>query len=160
MYSKKFPELESLVLNPIDYIRAVQIVGNTKDINSVEDQLRSILQGATVMVVVVTATTTKGVQLTAEEAKTVMESCNVALKLDEARRTIIDYVQSRMSIVAPNITAIIGSTTAAQLMGAAGGLNALSRIPACNVPVNRYASIIFQIYLRFFHSYPFQQEPY
>lgn len=29
LYSKKFPELESLVLNPLDYIRVVQRIGNT-----------------------------------------------------------------------------------------------------------------------------------
>ncbi len=40
-----------------------------------------------------------------------------------------------MSFVAPNISAILGSTTAAKLMAVAGGLTALSKIPACNLQV-------------------------
>jgi hypothetical protein len=38
-----------------------------------------------------------------------------------------------MSFIAPNLTAIVGSALAAKLMGIAGGLTALSKIPACNI---------------------------
>jgi U4/U6 small nuclear ribonucleoprotein PRP31 len=40
-----------------------------------------------------------------------------------------------MSFIAPNLCAILGSTTAAKLMVVAGGLSALSKIPACNIQV-------------------------
>jgi U4/U6 small nuclear ribonucleoprotein PRP31 len=40
-----------------------------------------------------------------------------------------------MSFIAPNLSALLGSTTAAKIMGVAGGLTALSKIPACNVQV-------------------------
>ena len=40
-----------------------------------------------------------------------------------------------MNFVAPNLTAILGSGTAALLMGLAGGLTNLSKIPACNIIV-------------------------
>jgi U4/U6 small nuclear ribonucleoprotein PRP31 len=40
-----------------------------------------------------------------------------------------------MSLVAPNISAIVGTGTAAKLIAVAGGLSALSKIPACNVQV-------------------------
>lgn len=45
----------------------------------------------------------------------------------------MDFIQSRMSFIAPNLCRIIGPTTAAEIMGAAGGLNALQQIPACNI---------------------------
>lgn len=38
-----------------------------------------------------------------------------------------------MFLFAPNLTHVCGSSTAAKLMGTAGGLVALSRIPACNI---------------------------
>merc|ERR1719199_1323519 len=31
IYSKKFPELESIVTSPLDYLQVVQRIGNTKD---------------------------------------------------------------------------------------------------------------------------------
>jgi U4/U6 small nuclear ribonucleoprotein PRP31 len=40
-----------------------------------------------------------------------------------------------MNFIAPNLTAIVGSGTAAKMMGIAGGLTALSKIPACNILV-------------------------
>lgn len=40
-----------------------------------------------------------------------------------------------MQYIAPNLSAIVGSTIAAQLLAAAGGLDALSRMPACNIQV-------------------------
>lgn len=41
-----------------------------------------------------------------------------------------------MGSIAPNLSAAIGSEVAARLMGVAGGLLALSRIPACNIQVS------------------------
>ncbi|KNC78122.1 hypothetical protein SARC_09429, partial [Sphaeroforma arctica JP610] len=45
------------------------------------------------------------------------------------------YVESRMVFIAPNLTAVCGSATAARLMGLAGGLKGLAQMPACNVEV-------------------------
>ena len=45
------------------------------------------------------------------------------------------YVSSRMSMLAPNLSAIVGTTTAAKLLGVAGGLSGIAKMPACNVHV-------------------------
>ncbi|VZH93597.1 unnamed protein product [Fusarium fujikuroi] len=45
----------------------------------------------------------------------------------------ITLKSSRMNIFAPNLTALVGSLTAAQLLNAAGGLTGLSKTPACNI---------------------------
>lgn len=42
-----------------------------------------------------------------------------------------------MNVLAPNLSAIVGTTTAAKLLGVAGGLSALAKMPACNVHVSR-----------------------
>ena len=38
-----------------------------------------------------------------------------------------------MFIVAPNLSNIVGTAVAAMLMAAAGGIEPLSRMPACNI---------------------------
>lgn len=48
---------------------------------------------------------------------------------------ILQFVESRMSSIAPNLSLIVGSEIAARLMGLAGGLHALSKMPACNIQV-------------------------
>lgn len=57
-YRLKFPELESLVLHPIDYARVVRRIGNEMDLTLVD--LEGLLPSATIMVVSVTASTTTG----------------------------------------------------------------------------------------------------
>ena len=48
------------------------------------------------------------------------------------------YVSSRMNILAPNLSAIVGTTTAAKLLGVAGGLSGIAKMPACNVYVRTF----------------------
>ncbi|OAD67835.1 hypothetical protein PHYBLDRAFT_23225 [Phycomyces blakesleeanus NRRL 1555(-)] len=132
-YAPRFPELESLVLNPLDYARTVQAIGNNMDITKID--LRPILPSATIMVITVTHTTTSGRELSPEEWKITKDACDMALGLDAARKKIMSYVESRMSIIAPNLSNVVGSSTAAKLLTAAGGLMAFCKIPACNVQV-------------------------
>jgi U4/U6 small nuclear ribonucleoprotein PRP31 len=47
----------------------------------------------------------------------------------------MSYVESRMYLIAPNLSHVVGSSTAAKLLATAGGLTALSKIPACNLQV-------------------------
>ncbi|KAI9197432.1 uncharacterized protein BJ171DRAFT_519520 [Polychytrium aggregatum] len=132
-YSPKFPELESLILNPNDYACTVQAIGNEMDLTKID--LKALLPSATVMIVTVTATTTNGRPLSDTELKAVMDGCEMLQQLDGAKKMILDYVESRMNLIAPNLSAVVGTGTAAKLMGIAGGLSGLSKIPACNVLV-------------------------
>ncbi|CAO3653441.1 unnamed protein product [Mucor fragilis] len=132
-YAAKFPELETLVYNPLEYARTVKAIGNELDVTKAD--LRPILPSATVMVITVTATTTSGKPLTDHEWKLTEEACDMALDLDAARRKIMNYVESRMTVIAPNLSAVVGTPTAAKLLTAAGGLTAFCKIPSCNVQV-------------------------
>ncbi|MCJ1357197.1 MAG: U4/U6-U5 snRNP complex subunit prp31 [Icmadophila ericetorum] len=143
-YSTRFPELETLITNPLDYAKSVAIIGNgpmenikeiaQKSDNIVGQSLKQILDGPSLMVVTVEGTTTRGRAMTPSELHTVMQACQMILSLDRAKRILTDYVQSRMNLFAPNLTALIGSLTAAQLLNFAGGLTGLAKTPACNLP--------------------------
>ena len=102
--------------------------------NPVGTSLKTILDGPTLMVVTVEATTTRGRSLSDEELETVLSACTMTLELDRAKSTLTTYVQSRMTLFAPNLTSLIGSLTAAQLLNFAGGLTGLAKTPACNLP--------------------------
>ena len=134
-YHKRFPELESLVVPPIDYMRTVKELGNSIDKSKNNEVLMEILTPATIMVVSVTASTTQGQEMTKEELNYVVEACNMAIDLMKYKENIYEYVESRMSFIAPNLSIIVGASTAAKLMGVAGGLTNLSKMPACNVLV-------------------------
>ncbi|CAL9087576.1 unnamed protein product [Musa acuminata var. zebrina] len=106
-YRLKFPELESLVHHQIDYARVVKKIGNEMYLTLVD--LECLLPSAIIMVVSVTASTTK----------------------------VLDFVESIMGYIVPNLSEIVGSAVAAKLMGTAGGLLALAKMPASRVDSTR-----------------------
>lgn len=127
----------------MDYAKTVAILkngplGDVKSIASSADNLvgqplNRILDGPSLMVVTVEATSTKGRAMSDSELQTVLKACEMALSLERARKILTDYVQSRMNVFAPNLTALIGSLTAAQLINYAGGITGLAKTPACNI---------------------------
>ncbi|KAG9255028.1 uncharacterized protein F5Z01DRAFT_653684 [Emericellopsis atlantica] len=145
-YSTRFSELERLVTTPLEYAKVVMILGNgpmdsetIKKLQSSTDNplgvtLKSVLDGPTVMVVTVEATTSKGQEMSPEELARVRQGCELVIALHRAKNILTEYVQSRMTVFAPNLTALIGSLTAAQMLNQAGGLTGLSKTPACNIP--------------------------
>ncbi|KAF4619877.1 hypothetical protein D9613_005501 [Agrocybe pediades] len=130
-YAPRFPELEQLVTDPAMYIRSVRALANAEDLAKVN--LQGVLPAAVIMSVVVTSTTTPGKVLSNQEWLTVERACDLADRLEEARKKIFMYVSSRMNVLAPNLSAIVGTTTAAKLLGVAGGLAGLAKMPACNI---------------------------
>uniref|UniRef100_A0A4W6D2U4 U4/U6 small nuclear ribonucleoprotein Prp31 n=1 Tax=Lates calcarifer TaxID=8187 RepID=A0A4W6D2U4_LATCA len=116
-YSKRFPELESLVPDSLDYIRTVKELGNNLEKCKNNETLQQILTNATIMVVSVTASTTQGSLLSEEELKQLEEACDMALELNQSKHRIYEYVESRMSFIAPNLSIIVGASTAAKIMG-------------------------------------------
>lgn len=145
-YSTRFPELERLVTTPLDYAKVVAIIGNgpmdsdtikalqTSTDNPLGVGLKEVLDNVSLMIVTVEATTSKGHDMFPEELERVRSACEMMVSLHKAKQTLTEYVQSRMNLFAPNLTALIGSLTAAQLLNAAGGLTGLSKTPACNIP--------------------------
>ncbi|WWC69164.1 uncharacterized protein I206_103100 [Kwoniella pini CBS 10737] len=130
-YAPRFPELEQLITDPWTYIAAVQAIGNSDDLTKCT--FPPSLPAATILSITLTATSTRGRKLSPGEWKTVENAIEVAGELRIAREKIFSYVESRMSSVAPNLSAIIGTGIAAKLLGLAGGLHSFSRQPSCNI---------------------------
>ncbi|KAK9467729.1 hypothetical protein V1512DRAFT_235688 [Lipomyces arxii] len=134
-YNPRFPELESLVLNPVDYAKTVKVIGNELlSIKDKQSELSEFLQAAIIMVLTVSAVTSNSLVLSDHELELVYKGCDVLLYLESAKREITQYVATKLSVFAPNTAALVSSQTAAQLFGAAGGLTGLLRLPSCNIP--------------------------
>ncbi|XP_019103889.2 U4/U6 small nuclear ribonucleoprotein Prp31 homolog [Beta vulgaris subsp. vulgaris] len=131
-YRLKFPELESIVRYPIDYARVVKKIGNEMDMSLVHD-LHEILSPALVMVVSISGSCTNGNILVKDVLRKTIEACECAIELDSTREKILDFVETRMVNIAPNLSAIVGSAVAAKLIGTAGGLPALANRAACDI---------------------------
>jgi U4/U6 small nuclear ribonucleoprotein PRP31 len=133
LYAEKFPELESIVLNPIDYARSVKVIGNSIGDISRLLELMNWLPNSTLMSVTVSFSASTGRQLNDKELGEVMKHCEDVVSLDHDKSRMLNYLESRMSLIAPNVSAINGSRVTANLIAAAGGIQELARIPACNI---------------------------
>eukprot|EP00088_Acartia_fossae_P068978 TRINITY_DN887_c0_g1_i10.p1 TRINITY_DN887_c0_g1~~TRINITY_DN887_c0_g1_i10.p1 ORF type:complete len:521 (+),score=164.32 TRINITY_DN887_c0_g1_i10:49-1563(+) len=133
VYTKRFPELESLVVQPLEYLMTAKELANQLENVKNNEALQQYLSQATIMIVSVTASTTQGKPLDKGEIEIVENSCNMAVELAEIKAQIFEYVESRMAFIAPNLSAIVGANIAAKLLGAAGGLTNLSKMPANNI---------------------------
>ncbi len=130
-YAPRFPELESLIHNPWEFMQAAQALGNEADMRKAS--LEGILPHSLIVVISMSASTTNGRPLDKETWDRVVEACQVAFDLEAARRKILAYVESRMTLIAPNLSALLGTRVATKLLGVSGGLNALGKIASCNL---------------------------
>jgi RNA processing factor Prp31 len=131
IYKLKFPELESLIPNRIDYIKVVQRIGNEMDLTKLN--LSDLLSSQLVMIVSVSSSTTSGKPLTDKQLNECLSACVEVLQLHKDKSLILQFIESRIAKIAPNLCALIGSQLTAQLIGIAGGLIPLSKIASCNV---------------------------
>lgn len=133
VYGPRFPELETIILNPLDYARVVIRAGNAADFSKID--LGPILPAGTVITVQVTASATAGSVLKPADAARASVLAGSLLGLDERKRVLLAYVERRASLMAPNLTVILGGAVAAALLGIVGGLKELACMPSCNVKV-------------------------
>lgn len=108
-YAKRFPELESLVPTALEYVMTVKELGNDLNKAKTNEKLQQFLTQATIMVVSVTASTTQGSTLNEEQLFYIYEACDIAIQLNNYKQKIYEFVESRMSFIAPNISGIISS---------------------------------------------------
>jgi U4/U6 small nuclear ribonucleoprotein PRP31 len=105
-YAKRFPELESLVPTALEYVMTVKELGNDLNKAKTNEKLQEFLTQATIMVVSVTASTTQGVILNDEELFHIYEACDIAIQLNNYKQNIYEFVESRMSFIAPNLSGV------------------------------------------------------
>jgi len=140
IYAIRYSELEQLLTNPVEYAYVARLLGNENEMGAVErllDTLPKTVQLASniKLTISVTATTTRGKALSEDELKRLCGVCDTIIQLDEVKSKLHAYIKSRMLVMAPNVSALLGTDVAAKLVALAGGIKKLADIPACNIQV-------------------------
>lgn len=130
-YSRRFPELESLVPAPLDYIVVARRLQNELNVAAVD--LSDALASTAIMAVTVAASVTIGQELPASVIAKILDAAAEVDELVVCRQKIIGHVESCMFALAPNLTALAGSSLAARLVTHAGSLEALAKMPSQNI---------------------------
>lgn len=133
IYALKFPELESILPNRLDYVKVVKRIGNEMDLTLVD--LTDLLPNNVIMVLAVSSSTTLGKPLTNQQLQDCLIACDEVVLLFEHKQAVLSFVEQKIHRIAPNLSNLIGSQLTAQLIGLTGNVSNLSKIPACNIQV-------------------------
>ncbi|KAH3665794.1 hypothetical protein OGAPHI_003982 [Ogataea philodendri] len=147
-YKPIWPELDNLLRNPINFARTIQIIGD--DLSKLDERqtdLEQFLRKDEILGLTVSASVLRQSQyqhhLDQHHVNLILEACQLLLLLENGRTEIRAHVSSKAKSLAPNVTALVGPTVAAQFLSVYG-LEGLCKIPSCNIPsmgVNRSSFI-------------------
>lgn len=76
-----------------------------------------------------------GQDISESDMENVSAFANRVVKLTDYRKSLFQYLVNKMSVVAPNLAALIGEVVAARLISHAGSLTNLSKYPASTVQI-------------------------
>jgi nucleolar protein 56 len=137
-YGWHFPELVKIVSDNTKYAQLALLIKDKKslddeslhDIAAIVDDdeavARSVLEAAKVSM---------GQDISDADMENVMAFAARVVSLNKYRKSVGAYLVSKMSIVAPNLAALIGETVGARLISKAGSLTNLAKYPASTVQI-------------------------
>lgn len=151
-YSWHFPELKDVVKDNIMFARAAAYIQDKKTIctpttaksdgdddEEKADKLPGLIEiigdEDTAKAVQAAAKTSMGMECSAIDMMNIVNFTQRMVKLAEFRKNLSNYLTEKMSIVAPNLSALIGDTVAARLISKAGSLTNLAKAPASTVQI-------------------------
>ncbi|GAM83210.1 hypothetical protein ANO11243_011960 [Dothideomycetidae sp. 11243] len=137
-YGWHFPELVKIVSDNGTYAKLALFIKDKKLLT--EDSLHDLAaivedDEAVARSIIDAARVSMGQDISQEDMDNVMAFAARVVSLTTYRKTVGSYLVSKMSIVAPNLAALIGETVGARLIQKAGSLTALAKYPASTVQI-------------------------
>ena len=137
-YSWHFPELIKIVSENQLYARLALFIGDKKTLS--DDRLHELAAVVNedpeiAQSIVDAARVSMGQDISDADMENVSAFAQRVVSLAEYRKSLYAYLESKMSVVAPNLAALIGEVVGARLISHAGSLTNLSKYPASTVQI-------------------------
>merc|ERR1711934_234510 len=138
-YSWHFPELVKIVNDNIIFAKLAKFIGNKKTLNDDSiDSLKEILgeeHEEKAQAILDAARSSMGVDISTFDLHNIISFVDRVVDLAAYRKSLHDYLSSKMSKVAPNLSSLIGEMVGARLISHAGSLTNLAKYPASTVQI-------------------------
>ncbi|CAD0051234.1 unnamed protein product [Aureobasidium pullulans] len=137
-YGWHFPELVKIVSDNTKYAQLALLIKDKKTLT--EDNLHDLAaivddDEAIARSIIDAAKVSMGQDISDADMENVMSFAERVVSLNKYRKSVGNYLVSKMSIVAPNLAALIGETVGARLISKAGSLTNLAKYPASTVQI-------------------------
>eukprot|EP00746_Dinoflagellata_sp_MGD_P158858 gnl/MRDRNA2_/MRDRNA2_86575_c0_seq1.p1 gnl/MRDRNA2_/MRDRNA2_86575_c0~~gnl/MRDRNA2_/MRDRNA2_86575_c0_seq1.p1 ORF type:complete len:384 (-),score=5.40 gnl/MRDRNA2_/MRDRNA2_86575_c0_seq1:957-2108(-) len=130
IYRCRFPELDSIVHEPLEYAHVVKALGKETEISHVD---LSTVPPLSRNIIAVTAASTSGKPLSDLSCHKVLKGCNIIIEMNADKSSVLLFIEQKMNTIAPNLSALLGTQITANLITAVGGIINLSNTPGCNI---------------------------
>ena len=107
----------------------------TERVQGEKVRLEEIVKGANMMTLSVSSSMSQGRTLTSTEADVAKEAIKGIEELRGKKELLMKYLAELTTSLCPNMANLCGPSIAAKLISLAGGLQPLTRVPACNLMV-------------------------
>ncbi|XP_064630652.1 nucleolar protein 56-like [Lineus longissimus] len=136
-YSYHFPELVKIVNDNYTFARCVKLIGNRKLLD--EEHLEAIeeivMDSAKAQAVLDASRSSMGMDISEIDLINIELFANRVIALAEYRKSLHEYLLSKMNQCAPNLSSLIGEQVGARLISHAGSLTNLAKYPASTVQI-------------------------
>ncbi|RWS04751.1 ribosome biogenesis protein - Nop58p/Nop5p-like protein, partial [Dinothrombium tinctorium] len=138
-YSYHFPELIKITPDNYTFARVAKTLGNRSNLGD-EDELLEKLKGVVeneeqAAAIIHAAKSSMGMDIAEADLININSFASKVINLAEYRMQLMNYLQSRMHSIAPNLSTLIGETVGARLISHAGSLVNLAKYPASTVQI-------------------------
>ena len=136
-YSWHFPELIKIVGDNYLYARLVMLIQRRSSLTA--ERLGEVeavtMDAAKAQAVLDAAKHSMGMDISEIDLINIHAFAERVIKLAEYRKSLQEYLHSKMGVVAPNLQSLIGDAVAARLISHAGSLTNLAKYPASTVQI-------------------------
>ncbi|XP_030306367.1 nucleolar protein 56 [Calypte anna] len=136
-YGYHFPELIKIVPENFTYCRVAKFIGNRRELSeeSLEGLEEILMDSAKARAVLEASRSSMGMDVSPLDLINIESFSSRVISLSEYRRGLQEYLRSKMSQVAPSLSALIGEVVGARLISHAGSLTNLAKYPASTVQI-------------------------
>ena len=132
-YGLHFPELSNIVDDHELYLRIVPDFGDKKSLD--KEKLSAIVPNSKVSKIYQLSESSMGAEFIETDINAVRLISKRCLELYNTRKEMEEYIDEIVSVVAPNIQALVGSTLGARLIAAVGSLKSLAAKPSSTIQI-------------------------
>ena len=132
-YGWHFPEMGRIVNDNLAYARVILKMGMRSNTSNAD--LAEILPEEIEAAVKSAAEVSMGTEITSDDLDNIQALAEQVVSFTEYRTELSQYLSSRMSAIAPNLTALVGDLVGARLIAHAGSLMNLAKSPASTIQI-------------------------
>ncbi|XP_063257369.1 nucleolar protein 56 [Prinia subflava] len=136
-YGYHFPELIKIVPENAMYCRVAKFIGNRRELSeeSLPGLEEIVMDSAKAQAILEASRSSMGMDISPLDLINIESFSRRVISLSDYRKGLQEYLRSKMSQVAPSLSALIGEVVGARLISHAGSLTNLAKYPASTVQI-------------------------